>query len=171
MRSFRLPLVASIALTASIAFAATAAPALASATPALKGCNAAAAARVVEATNDYRTSLGLPSLTVVAKLRAFAAEHASDMADSAVLTHSSSDGMSFAERAHGSSYRFTSMRENVAVQGAPLPEALGSRLWSLWRSSPEHDANMRARDITQIGVAVAPGRNGCYASMELGSPR
>ena len=34
----------------------------------------------------------------------------------------------------------------------------------------EHDANMRARDVTEIGVAVAPGRNGCYASMELGKP-
>jgi uncharacterized protein YkwD len=167
MSNLRLPLIASIALV-SIAFAT---PALAAPSAALKGCNAAAAARVVVATNDYRASLGLPSLRVVPKLRAFAIQHANDMADSAILTHSSSDGMSFAERAHSSSYRFTSMRENVAVEGAPLPDELGPSLWSLWRHSPEHDANMRARDITQIGVAVAPGRDGCYASMELGSPR
>jgi uncharacterized protein YkwD len=168
MRYIRSPLVASIALTASIA---SGTPALAATTPGLEGCNAAVAARVVAATNDYRTSLGLPTLKVVAKLRHFAVEHAGDMAASAILTHSSSGGMSFARRAHSSSYRFTSMRENVAVQGGPLPAGLGPRLWSLWRSSPEHDANMRARDVTQIGVALAPGRNGCYASMELGSPR
>jgi len=29
---------------------------------------------------------------------------------------------------------------------------------------------MRAGDISQIGVAVAAGRDGCYASMELASP-
>jgi uncharacterized protein YkwD len=168
MRNTRLPLVASIAIVASIAFAA---PALAASAPARKGCNATAAARVVAATNDYRTSLGLPTLKVVEKLHDFAVEHADDMAATANLTHSSSAGLSFAERAHSSSYRFTSMRENIAVQGGPLPAALGPRLWSLWKQSPEHDANMRASDVTQIGVAVAPGRDGCYASMELGSPR
>jgi uncharacterized protein YkwD len=168
MRNVRLPRIASIALVASIAFAA---PALAAPAQALKGCNAAAAARVVVATNDYRTSLGLPGLAVVGKLRAFAVEHANDMADSSILTHSSSDGMSFAERARSSSYRFTSMRENVAVESSPLPGSVGPSVWTLWRRSPEHDANMRARDVTQIGVAMAAGRNGCYASMELGSPR
>jgi uncharacterized protein YkwD len=62
------------------------------------------------------------------------------------------------------------MRENIAVQSAPLPDSLGPSLWKLWRQSPEHDANMRARDVTEIGVAMAAGKNGCYASMELGSP-
>jgi uncharacterized protein YkwD len=168
MRNFRTSLVASIALAASIAFPA---PAPAAPSRALTGCNAAAAARVVVATNGYRTSLGLPSLTVVVKLRAFAVEHANDMADTSILTHSSSNGMSFAERARSSSYRFTSMRENVAVESGPRPDSVGPSIWTRWRRSPEHDANMRARDVTQIGVAMAEGRNGCYASMELGSPR
>ena len=52
----------------------------------------------------------------------------------------------------------------------PKVGGIQAYLWNLWRHSPEHDANMRARDVTQIGVALAPGRNGCYASMELGSP-
>lgn len=168
MRKYPIILIAALSLIVSAAFAA---PALAAPSSAMGGCNAAAAAKVVVATNQYRESLGLPTLRVVPKLSAFAVEHASDMADSATLTHSSSSGMSFAQRAHSSSYRFTSMRENVAVEGAPLPTALGPNLWSLWRHSPEHDANMRATDVSQIGVAVAPGKNGCYASMELGSPR
>ena len=168
MRNDRFNLIAALALIVSAAFAA---PALAAPSRTLAGCNGAAAARVVVATNQYRESLGLPRLTVVPKLSAFATAHANDMADSSTLTHSSSSGMSFAQRAHSSSYRFTSMRENVAVEGAPLPAALGPKLWSLWRNSPEHDANMRATDVSQIGVAVAPGKNGCYASMELGSPR
>lgn len=136
----------------------------------MRGCNATAATRVVQATNAYRQSLGLSQLKVVPKLNAFAVAHARDMAVSATLTHSSSSGESFAERAHGSSYRFTSMRENVALEGAPLPSALGPDIWRLWRRSPEHAANMRAPDVTEIGVAVAPGRNGCYASMALGNP-
>jgi uncharacterized protein YkwD len=168
MKSFRFILIPAIALVASIVVAA---PASAAPSAAMKGCNATAAAKVIVATNDYRESLGLPQLAVEPKLRAFAVTHANDMAQNSILTHSSSTGMSFADRAHSSSYRFTSMRENVAVEGAPLPDSLGPNLWSLWRHSPEHDANMRARDVTQIGVAVAPGKNGCYASMELGSPR
>jgi uncharacterized protein YkwD len=167
MRKYPYILIAALSLIVSAAFAS---PALADPSSAMAGCNAAAAAKVVVATNQYRESLGLPRLTVVPKLSAFAVEHANDMADSATLTHSSSSGMTFAQRAHSSSYRFTSMRENVAVEGAPLPTALGPNLWSLWRHSPEHDANMRATDVSQIGVAVAPGKNGCYASMELGSP-
>ena len=167
MRNHRLPLIASIAVLSFLAFAA---PALSAPASAMRGCNAAAAARVIGATNEYRATLGLPRLTVVPKLSAFAVTHVNDMATSAVLTHSSSTGMSFAERAHSSNYRFVTMRENVAVEGAPLPSAVGANLWKLWRHSPGHDANMRARDVTQIGVALAPGRNGCYASMELGGP-
>ncbi|MEO9176834.1 MAG: hypothetical protein ABI317_15080 [Gaiellales bacterium] len=40
----------------------------------------------------------------------------------------------------------------------------------MWEHSAPHDANMRATDISQIGVAVAAGSGGCYASMDLGSP-
>jgi uncharacterized protein YkwD len=167
MRISRLRLAAAIALISSLAFAA---PSLAASSRAMKACNGTVAARVVVVTNAYRASLGLPRLTVVRTLSAFAAAHARDMARNAILTHASSTGLSFAERAHASSYRFTTMRENVAVESGPLPPALGPNLWSLWRHSPEHDANMRARDVTQIGVAVVAGRKGCYASMELASP-
>jgi uncharacterized protein YkwD len=167
MRISRSWLVASISL---VAFFALAASSLAATSRAMRACNGTVAARVVDVTNAYRASLGLPHLTVVRKLNAFAAAHARDMARTAILTHSSSTGLSFAQRAHASSYRFTTMRENVAVESGPLPSALGPNLWSLWRHSPEHDANMRARDVTQIGVAVVAGRDGCYASMELARP-
>jgi uncharacterized protein YkwD len=168
MRKYPIILIAALGLIVS---AASATPALAVPSSGMAGCNAAAAAKVVVATNQYRESLGLPRLTVEPRLSAFAVAHANDMAVNAILTHSSSSGQSFAERAHGSNYRFVSMRENVAVEGTPLPTSLGPDLWSLWRRSPPHDANMRASDVTQIGVAVAPGKGGCYASMELASPR
>jgi uncharacterized protein YkwD len=167
MRNHRFQLLLPLVLLVSVA---SAAPALAAPPRVMGGCNPAAAARVVSATNQYRESLGLSQLRVVPKLSAFAVEHARDMAVNAILTHSSSSGATFAERAHDSSYRFSSLRENVAVEGAPLPASLGPDILSLWRRSPSHDANMRALDVTEIGVAVAPGRNGCYASMELGKP-
>lgn len=167
MPNHRFPCIASIALIASLAVAA---PALAAGSRASTACNGTVASRVVIVTNAYRESLGLHDLRVVPTLSAFAAAHASDMARHAILTHSSSTGLNFSQRAHASSYRFTTMRENVAVESGPLPAALGPNLWSLWRHSPEHDANMRARDVTQIGVAVVAGRTGCYASMVLASP-
>ena len=40
------------------------------------------------------------------------------MAAHDVLTHASSSGLSFAERARDSDYRFQAMLENVAVEGA-----------------------------------------------------
>jgi uncharacterized protein YkwD len=147
-----------------------AAPASARAVRAENHCDAATAARIVTATNAYRASLGLPQLHTAPKLVRFAAMHAQDMAAHDVLTHSSSNGMSFAQRADDSSYHFSSMRENVALEGAPFPHRLGTDLLSLWRHSPAHDANLRAPEITQIGVAVARGADGCYATMDLGHP-
>lgn len=154
----------------ALASAALAAPALAAPAIPTNTCNAATAAKVVADTNDYRATLGLPRLTQTPKLNDFAVIHARDMASSDNMTHSSSAGLSFAQRARTSSYRFRTMRENVAVQGAPFPQELGSYLVLMWRHSPPHDANMRAADVTQIAVAVAPGSHGCYASMELGKP-
>ncbi len=116
MKQYRSLLALPLVLLASIAVSA---PAIAAPAGAILGCNAAAAAKVVVATNAYRASLGLTHLTVVPKLHAFAVVHADDMARSDVLTHSSSSGQSFAERAHSSSYAFDSMRENVAVEGVP----------------------------------------------------
>jgi uncharacterized protein YkwD len=154
----------------AIASMALAAPALAASAVPTNTCNAATAAQVVADTNDYRASLGLPRLTLTPKLSEFALVHARDMAASDNMTHSSSSGLSFAQRARTSSYRFRTMRENVAVEGAPFPQGLGSNLVQMWRHSAPHDANMRATDVSQIAVAVAPGSHGCYASMELGKP-
>jgi len=152
MKTPGLTLLVCVALGTSLALAV---PALAATSRATNRCDSTTAARVVVEANAYRRSLGLSQLTVAPKLQRFAKAHAIDMAQSNVLTHSSSNGLSFSERAHASSYRFFTMRENVAVEGAPFPSELGSDLMQLWRASPPHDTNMRARDISQIGVAVA----------------
>ena len=144
----------SLALGASLVVAA---PALASPSRASSRCNAATAARVVVATNAYRSSLGLSRLAVTPKLVVFASLHARDMATHAVLTHASSTGLTFAQRAEQSTYRFSTMRENVALEGSPFPLELGNGLMNLWEHSAPHDANMRATDISQIGVAVVAG--------------
>src|SRR5450432_2994384 len=102
MREYRHKLAFSLVAIASMALAA---PALASAVP-TNTCNAATAAKVVADTNDYRSSLGLPRLTLTPKLSEFALVHARDMAASDNMTHSSSSGLSFAQRARASSYRF-----------------------------------------------------------------
>jgi uncharacterized protein YkwD len=167
MRCNRHILITGLALGATLALSS---PALAAPSRATNECNAAAAAKVVTATNEYRSSLGLPQLQVTPKLVVFASLHARDMASHSMLTHSSSTGLSFSERAHDSSYRFETMRENVAVEGGPLPVNLGFNVFDLWKHSPPHDANMRAKDVSQIGVAVSPGPAGCYASMDLGHP-
>jgi uncharacterized protein YkwD len=167
MRNHRHTLMICLVAAASCALAA---PALAARSVPTNGCNAATAAKVVAETNDYRASLGLSRLTVAPKLSAFAKVHSLDMAANANMTHSSSDGLSFAQRARASSYHFRTMRENIALEGTPLPVLLGSDLMTLWKNSAPHDANMRATDISEIGVAVAPGPQGCYASMDLGKP-
>jgi uncharacterized protein YkwD len=156
-----------LALFSALAFAA---PAMASSSIAANGCDSKAAAKVVSETNEYRVSLGLSRLSVAPKLLEFAVTHARDMAASNVMTHSSSDGLSFAQRARASSYRFRTMRENIALESTSISQGIGSNLMNLWKHSAAHDANMRATDISQIGVAVARGTSGCFASMELGKP-
>jgi uncharacterized protein YkwD len=167
MREYHHKLTICLVFVASFAFSA---PALAAPSVLANGCNATTAATIVTDTNDYRASLGLSRLTVAPKLSAFAKVHSLDMAANANMTHSSSGGLSFAQRARASSYRFQTMRENIALESAPLPRLLGSNLMTLWKNSAPHDANMRATDVSQIGVAVAPGAQGCYASMDLGKP-
>ncbi len=167
MREYRHKLTVCLVSIASMALAA---PAFSASNVPANGCNAMTAARVVADTNDYRASLGLARLTLTPKLSEFALIHARDMAANDNMTHSSSSGLSFAQRAHASSYRFRTMRENVALADAPLPQELGSDLMEMWRHSAPHDANMRATDVSQIAVAVARGPHGCYASMELGKP-
>ncbi len=167
MKTHRLSLLICVTLGSSLI---PAMPALATTPKATNRCDPTTAAKVVVETNAYRASLGLSQLTVAPKLQRFAKSHAIDMAQSAALNHSSSNGLSFAERAHASNYHFFMMRENIAVEGAPFPSELGSDLLRLWKESPPHDTNMRARDISQIGVAVAAGPDDCYASMDLGMP-
>jgi uncharacterized protein YkwD len=167
MREYHHKLAFCLAVIASMALAA---PALAASSVPTNTCNAATAAKVVADTNDYRASLGLPRLTLTPKLSEFALVHARDMAASDKMTHSSSSGLSFAQRARASSYHFRTMRENVGLEGTPFPQGLSSNLMQMWRQSAPHDANMRATDVSQIAVAVAPGSHGCYASMELGKP-
>jgi len=134
-------------------------------------CGNVGAATVVTQTNTYRDSLGLSRLRVVPKLHAFALVHAREMAASHRLTHFSTAGLSFAQRARASTYRFSMLRENIAVDASSSHGSLASSLMRLWKRSPGHDANMRARDVSQIGVGLAAGTHGCYASMDLGSPR
>jgi uncharacterized protein YkwD len=167
MRTYRHHIAICLALGSTLTIVS---PALASSSRAAAQCNSTTAATVVTATNNYRSSLGLSRLTVTPKLVVFASLHARDMATHSVLTHSSSTGLSFAERAHDSSYRFSALRENVAVEGGALPTDLGFNVFDLWKQSPPHDANMRATDVSQIGVAVSSGPSGCYASMDLGHP-
>ena len=62
MRNYRFNLIVSLALVAS---AALATPALAAPSRILLGCNPAAAAKVIVATNAYRASLGLSQLRLL----------------------------------------------------------------------------------------------------------
>jgi uncharacterized protein YkwD len=170
MGILRTSLRAALLPLAVLVFAAPALAAPARAVRATNRCDAATASRIVVATNHYRASLGLQPLRPAPQLVRFAAAHARDMASHDILTHASSGGLSFAERARDSDYRFSAMLENVALEGAPLPNQLGTNLLSLWRHSAPHDANLRAPRVSQIGVAVARGPHGCYASMDLGQP-
>jgi uncharacterized protein YkwD len=94
--------------------------------------------------------------------------HARDMASHASFEHRGSDGSQSAERVTAAGYRWRSTGENIAA-GQPTAEAVVAA----WLESPEHCANLMARQFREMGVAfgLAPSASpDIYWTQVFGAP-
>lgn len=103
-------------------------------------------------------------------LTQLASAHAHDMAARNAMTHDDARGRGPAQRATAAGYSWRVFAENVAGHHAGVAEVVRG-----WQNSAGHCANLMNPELSELGVACAPGgpRNEykAYWAMELASPR
>lgn len=102
--------------------------------------------------NHYRGNHGLRPLKANSRLHRAAASHSRNMARHRMLSHTSSNGMSWSTRIRRYGFRGSWMGENLAVGWWTARQTL--RAWI--RSSP-HRANLLNGHFGAVGVGVHKG--------------
>jgi uncharacterized protein YkwD len=116
-------------------------------------------ATMLKQINHYRVSHGLRPLKENRRLHRAAAAHSRNMARYRMLSHSSSNGMSWSTRIRRYGYRGSWMGENLAVGWWSARACL--RAWA--RSAP-HNANLLNGHFRSVGLGV---RKGTYSGRRV----
>lgn len=108
--------------------------------------------------NTYRSKQGLGELTLNANLGAAAKYHSRDMAKKNYFRHTLKNGDTAEENIRRFGYTsYVAVGENIA---AGFESA--SAVMKAWKSSPDHDRNMRSSRYTEIGIGRAHKKNSKY---------
>ncbi|GGZ92138.1 hypothetical protein GCM10010371_59860 [Streptomyces subrutilus] len=122
------------------------------------------AAEVVALVNAERAKAGCSVLTVNPKLTAAALAHSKDMAATATMSHTGSDGSDPGARITRAGYAWTTYGENVAY-GYSSPQ----QVMTGWMNSPGHRENILNCSFKEIGVALA--QPNAYWTQSFGAAR
>jgi len=118
--------------------------------------------------NNYRRDNGAGSLSLQNQLDAAADHHSQDMAKKNYFSHTLSNGDSAEKNIERFGYtNWSFVGENIAA-GQETAKAV----MDAWKSSPEHDRNMRNKDFTEIGIGLAydnSSKYGWYWTTTFGS--
>ena len=106
-----------------------------------------AAYEVVQRTNAFRATKGLPALAVNTQLTQAAQAYARSLAIDDNWSHTGKDGSSPWDRIKTAGYDFSQAAENLAA-GHTTPEGAIAG----WINSPGHRANLLAYQVQEIGV-------------------
>lgn len=112
---------------------------------------------IVEMTNAYRAKHKLAPVEHNPQLALAARAFAKYLARNDKFSHTA-DGRGPAERAKKSGYDYCQIAENLALNQDSrgfTPEGLAASAVEGWINSPGHRKNLKARHVTDIGVAVA----------------
>src|SRR3989344_3214614 len=109
--------------------------------------------QVVGKTNQERTALGLPTLTVSEQLSRAAKAKAEDMFAEQYWAHYSPSGKSPWEFMRGAGYTYSVAGENLARDFAETPDMMRA-----WMNSPTHRENIINPKYQEIGIAVVNGK-------------
>ena len=99
--------------------------------------------------NKYRSSKGLASLTIDAKLTETAKKHSTDLAKHDRISHYGSDGSNPWDRVERSGYKPQLAAENVGTGQLSIKEVMQG-----WKDSPGHNKNLLLPDAKHIGIAL-----------------
>ncbi|MFN8661073.1 MAG: CAP domain-containing protein [Thermomicrobiales bacterium] len=108
--------------------------------------------------NDYRRAKGAGALTLNNNLGAAADYHSRDMAKKNYFNHTLKNGDSAEENIRRFGYtNSVAVGENIAAGFESANDAMKA-----WKSSPEHDRNMRSGRYTEIGIGRAYSKGSKY---------
>ncbi len=127
---------------------------------------------VVQLTNAYRESKGLPALAVNTQLTKAAQAYARSLAIDDNWSHTGADGSSPWDRIEAAGYDYSQAAENLAAGHKTAASAVQG-----WINSPGHRRNLLAYQVQEIGVGyfvLTPDRGrvtfGSYWSQSMGTP-
>lgn len=118
------------------------------------------AAQALAQINAFRASHGLPRVRLDAAVARAARAQSEAMASQGVFSHEA--GGDFRARLSSNGVGRTTAVENIAWNTRTVTETI-----ELWRNSSPHEQNMRAPDVTRMGIAVARGANGLYWTLVM----
>jgi uncharacterized protein YkwD len=108
--------------------------------------------------NNYRRNNGAGNLSLQNQLGAAADHHSQDMADKNYFSHTLSNGDSAEKNIERFGYtNWSYVGENIAAG-----QETGKAVMDAWKSSHEHDQNMRNKNFTEIGIGRAYNKNSKY---------
>jgi uncharacterized protein YkwD len=123
--------------------------------PVAPGCGIDFDKQVLDLTNGYRASLGLPLLRWNERLAKAASMQAAYMATINNITHYGPRGEQIGQRVLEEGYNYIVISENVAAGQRSPQEALYS-----WQTSSGHDQNLRDPQVTEMGAACVDRPDG-----------
>jgi uncharacterized protein YkwD len=125
---------------------------------------AGVAQQVVALVNVERSRAGCGPVSVNAPLRRAAQDHSDDMAARDYFSHTSPDGVTFAERIRAAGYAGGAIAENIAAGQTSAKDVMRG-----WMASRGHRANILNCAYRDIGVGYATGGSyGTYWTQTFG---
>lgn len=106
---------------------------------------------VIDHLNTARAAEGLLPLTTSKLLMQTAQQHAEFMDKTQALSHMGQNRSTFDQRIKAAGYVFSVAAENIALGAL---DAAG--VVTLWMGSPPHRANILKKQITELGIGIAP---------------
>lgn len=161
----RLTLLAAGALLGALAIGFSLAAPGAQPALALTNCETSTAAldanesALFEQLNTYRQQNGLAPVKVSPNLSRAAAWVTEDMVSKGYFNHFEPNGRTPFQRAYDCGYPSQNVGENLVITGS------ASNAMTLWKSSPQHNANMLKSQWKVVGI----GRAGAYWAMVFGA--
>lgn len=104
--------------------------------------------------NNYRQQNGMAPLALDTKLSNAAFGHSADMAINNFFSHTGSNGSSPWDRIRAAGYDYnTSLGENIAAGYTATGDYSAQDVFTAWKNSPEHNANMLSTNYHAIGIS------------------
>jgi len=111
--------------------------------------------QVAAAINTFRVAHGLTPLTVSSELSDSAREHSLEMGADGYFQHKSADGTAFWKRIQqyytSDGYSYWTVGENLLWSS---PSVNVTDAMKMWIASPEHLANLKDKNWTDVGVSA-----------------